>query len=91
MEVDAVSDTVDRAAKLTAQLLAFARRQALKPEVFDARERIRGIAQMIDSLTGARIRIVTTLAEGNCAVRADPDAPFLRRWSTLVRSCGRIL
>lgn len=70
--LDAVSDTVDRAAKLTAQLLAFARRQALKPEVFDTRERIRGIAQMIDSLTGARIRIVTTLAEGNCAVRADP-------------------
>ena len=70
--LDAVSDTVDRAAKLTAQLLAFARRQALKPEVFDAGARIRGIAQMLDSLTGARIRIVTTLAEGTCAVRADP-------------------
>ncbi|WP_411901964.1 ATP-binding protein [Methylorubrum thiocyanatum] len=70
--LDAVSDTVERAAKLTAQLLAFARRQALKPAVFDAGERIRGIAQMLDSLTGARIRIVTTLAEGPCAVRADP-------------------
>ena len=33
--IDAISDTVDRAAKLTGQLLAFARRQALKPEVFD--------------------------------------------------------
>ncbi|WP_280949063.1 histidine kinase dimerization/phospho-acceptor domain-containing protein, partial [Methylobacterium sp. CCH5-D2] len=30
--MDAVSDTVDRAARLTAQLLAFARRQTLKPE-----------------------------------------------------------
>jgi signal transduction histidine kinase len=29
--VDAISDTVDRAAKLTGQLLAFARRQSLKP------------------------------------------------------------
>ena len=33
--VDAIADTVDRASKLTGQLLAFARRQALKPEVFD--------------------------------------------------------
>ena len=37
--VDAIADTVDRAAKLTGQLLAFARRQALKPEVFDVPER----------------------------------------------------
>ena len=33
--IAAISDTVNRAAKLTAQLLAFARRQTLKPEVFD--------------------------------------------------------
>ena len=38
--MDAVSDTVDRAAKLTGQLLAFARRQALKPEVFDVGGRL---------------------------------------------------
>ena len=38
--IEAISDTVNRAAKLTAQLLAFARRQALKPELFDVcRER----------------------------------------------------
>ena len=33
--IDAISDTVTRAAKLTGQLLAFARRQTLKPEVFE--------------------------------------------------------
>ncbi|MBE7249673.1 MAG: PAS domain-containing protein, partial [Actinomycetospora chiangmaiensis] len=38
--LDAVSDTVDRAAKLTGQLLAFARRQALKPETFDVGGRL---------------------------------------------------
>ncbi len=70
--LDAVSDTVDRAAKLTAQLLAFARRQALQPEVFDAAGRIQGIAQMLDSVTGARIRIVTQLTDVRCLVRADP-------------------
>ncbi|KMO36864.1 histidine kinase [Methylobacterium tarhaniae] len=70
--LDTVSDTVTRAAKLTAQLLAFARRQALQPEVFDAADRIRGIAQMLDALTGARIRIVTELPETRCLVRSDP-------------------
>ena len=33
--VDAISDTVERASKLTAQLLAFARRQPLKPQIFN--------------------------------------------------------
>jgi signal transduction histidine kinase/ActR/RegA family two-component response regulator len=69
--LDAVSDTVERAAKLTAQLLAFARRQALKPEVFEAGERLRGVAQMLDSLTGARIQIVTQIPNTPCLVKAD--------------------
>jgi signal transduction histidine kinase len=33
--IEAIADTVDRASKLTGQLLAFAHLQALKPEVFD--------------------------------------------------------
>src|SRR4030095_16094142 len=45
--VDAIADTVDRAAKLTGQLLAFARRQALKPEVFDVAGRVRAITDML--------------------------------------------
>ncbi|MEE7457262.1 hybrid sensor histidine kinase/response regulator [Methylorubrum populi] len=69
--LDAVSDTVDRAAKLTGQLLAFARRQALKPETFDVCERLRSICEMLDSVTGARIRVVTDLPGEPCYVRAD--------------------
>ncbi|MEH3116530.1 MAG: PAS domain-containing protein [Methylorubrum populi] len=69
--LDAVSDTVDRAAKLTGQLLAFARRQALKPETFDVCERLRGISEMLDSVTGARIRVVTDLPGEPCYIRAD--------------------
>ncbi|GJD87265.1 Sensor histidine kinase RcsC [Methylobacterium hispanicum] len=69
--MDAVSDTVDRAARLTAQLLAFARRQTLKPEVFDVGARLAGMASMLDTLTGARIRIVTQKPDGACLVRAD--------------------
>jgi PAS domain S-box-containing protein len=69
--IDAISDTVDRAAKLTGQLLAFARRQALKPEVFDVPERIQAISDMLRTIVGARIRIVIDIACERCFVEAD--------------------
>ncbi|GLS55146.1 MULTISPECIES: PAS domain-containing protein [Methylobacteriaceae] len=69
--LEAVADTVDRAAKLTSQLLSFARRQALKPEVFDLRDRVRGTSEMLNAVTGARIRIKTEVTDGPCHVRAD--------------------
>ncbi|MBN6822649.1 PAS domain-containing protein [Methylobacterium organophilum] len=69
--LDAVSETVERAAKLTGQLLAFARRQALKPEVFDVGQRVRAIADMLDTLTGARVQVVTEVPETTCLIRAD--------------------
>ncbi|WP_342167288.1 ATP-binding protein [Methylobacterium sp. SD21] len=69
--LNAVSDTVDRAAKLTGQLLAFARRQSLKPEVFDVCERVRGVADMLDTVTGARIRVTVETGDTPALVRAD--------------------
>ena len=69
--LNAVSDTVDRAAKLTGQLLAFARRQALKPEVFEVGAKLRGIGEMLDTVTGARIRVRVELPDRPCFVRAD--------------------
>ncbi|WP_277342569.1 histidine kinase dimerization/phospho-acceptor domain-containing protein, partial [Pseudomonas viridiflava] len=55
--VEAISSTVDRAARLTGQLLAFARRQALQPEVFDVGESVSRIGEMMDTLTGSRIQV----------------------------------
>ncbi len=69
--MDAVSDTVDRAAKLTGQLLAFARRQSLKPEVFEVGERLRGVAEMLDTITGARIHVRVEASDRRTLVRAD--------------------
>ena len=69
--INAVSDTVDRAAKLTGQLLAFARRQALTPEVFDASERLRSLVDMLDTVTGTRIRILKNFPDHPCFVKAD--------------------
>ena len=69
--LDAISDTADRAAKLTAQLLAFARRQALKPEIFDAAERVRLVCDMIRTVVGSRIRLELDIGCTNCFVEAD--------------------
>jgi CheY-like chemotaxis protein len=69
--VDAIADTVDRASKLTGQLLAFARRQALKPEVFDPASRIRPLTEMLRTLVGARIEIVTDIACNARFIEAD--------------------
>ena len=69
--LNAVSDTVERAAKLTSQLLAFARRQALKPVTFDVGARLRDIADLLDTVTGARIKVVTELPEHACLIEVD--------------------
>jgi PAS domain S-box-containing protein len=69
--IEAIADTVDRAAKLTGQLLAFARRQALAPETFDVGARVRSVAEMLDTLVGARIRVETDIPDEPCFVKAD--------------------
>ena len=69
--VDAIADTVGRASRITGQLLAFARRQALKPEVFDAADRLRAVGDMLRTIMGARTRIATEIACEQCFVEAD--------------------
>jgi two-component system NtrC family sensor kinase len=69
--IEAISETVNRAAKLTAQLLAFARRQTLKPELFDVGENVQTLSEIIRTLTGASIEIVTRVPGGPCLVNAD--------------------
>ena len=69
--IDAVSDTVDRAAKLTGQLLAFARRQALTPEVLNVGDRLHAVADMLDTVTGARVKVVAEVGECACFIKAD--------------------
>ncbi|WP_156679968.1 PAS domain S-box protein [Sphingomonas profundi] len=70
---DAISDTADRAVKLTSQLLAFARRQALKPVVFDAGENVLALRDMLHSLTGSQIEVTVEPGGDPCLVDADPS------------------
>ncbi|MBB3974118.1 PAS domain S-box protein [Hansschlegelia beijingensis] len=69
--VDAISETTDRAARLTGQLLAFARRQALNPEVFEVGACVSALTDMLDTVTGARVNVQSTLPERPCFVKAD--------------------
>jgi PAS domain S-box-containing protein len=67
----AISETVDRATTLTGQLLAFARRQPLKPETFDVADRLGKLKQMIETLIGPRIRLRFEALCDDCFVEAD--------------------
>lgn len=69
---DAIVQTAGRAAALTAQLLAFARRQPLQPEVIDLNAHIQGMTDLLDRSLGERVEIRTDLTEGLCAIEVDP-------------------
>ncbi|NVZ82734.1 PAS domain S-box protein [Pseudomonas yamanorum] len=69
--VEAIASTVDRAARLTAQLLTFARRQALRPEVFNVGESVMRVGEMMDSLTGSRVKVSIQVPDDACFINAD--------------------
>lgn len=69
--IDAIGESADRAAKLTAQLLAFARRQALAPEVFDCGQSVEEVGTIVRTLVGPRIKLVINVPEDPSFVLAD--------------------
>ena len=71
--VEAIAETAERAATLTGQLLAFARRQPLQPEVFDVCARLQGLLRIIGSTIGSSVTIEIDLPETEHVVEADPS------------------
>ncbi|CCE12142.1 sensor histidine kinase with multiple PAS and a response regulator receiver domain [Bradyrhizobium sp. STM 3843] len=69
--VDAIAETVERASKLTAQLLAFARRQPLTPQVFNVGEQVENVAGLIRPLVGSRILIDVAVPDRHLFTLAD--------------------
>jgi nitrogen-specific signal transduction histidine kinase/CheY-like chemotaxis protein len=69
--VDAISDTTDRASRLTGQLLAFARRQPLAPVTFDVTAQVDSVANLIRPLVGSRISIEVDAAPKKVFAVAD--------------------
>ncbi|MEA3058544.1 MAG: hypothetical protein QOF34_1359, partial [Sphingomonadales bacterium] len=58
---EAIVQASSRAAALTGQLLAFARRQPLRPELIDVNDLIGGMTDLLDRTLGERIEVRTTL------------------------------
>jgi PAS domain S-box-containing protein len=71
--LNAISETTDRAALLTGQLLAFARRQPLRPEPFDVARRLEGLEQIICASLGSPVELQIDVPDGLGAVEADPN------------------
>ena len=69
--VEAISDAATRAATLTAQLLAFSRRQMIRPEVVELDEAIAGIEPMLRRLIGEQVRLVVKPGAGAGRLRVD--------------------
>jgi signal transduction histidine kinase/CheY-like chemotaxis protein len=67
----AIVQAADNAAVLTSQLLAFARRQPLKPEIVDLSQLVAGMTDLLDRTMGERIKIETTLARSTPPVTVD--------------------
>jgi two-component system, cell cycle sensor histidine kinase and response regulator CckA len=71
-EVEEILASSERAAGLTRQLLAFSRRQALVPRVFDVNALLASTERMLRRLLGADIDLRLVPAAGLGPVRADP-------------------
>jgi PAS domain S-box-containing protein len=69
--IDAIGTTAGRAAKLTGQLLAFARKQTVEPTVFDTSDQVRRTVDMLQTIVGSRIGITTELSSKRCFSRGD--------------------
>jgi C4-dicarboxylate-specific signal transduction histidine kinase len=67
-----IKEALDRGARLTRQLLAFARHSPVNPEVVDVTERLRGIEDLLERSLRENIAIVYDLDQDLWPVHVDP-------------------
>jgi len=72
-DLEEVRKAAKRSAALTAQLLAFARKQMVAPEVLDLNETVEGMLRMLQRLIGEDIDLVWTPGTDLWPVRIDPS------------------
>jgi nitrogen-specific signal transduction histidine kinase len=73
-DVEEIAKAADRAAALTRKLLAFSRKQVMRPEPLDLNAVVTGMERMLERLIGEDVRVVTSLEPGLLAVEADPSS-----------------
>lgn len=71
--IEAAIDAANRAANLTARLLAFSRQQPLAPQIVDTNRLLTGMSDLLRRALGETIRIETVLAGGLWKTHADPS------------------
>jgi CheY-like chemotaxis protein len=71
--LDAATQSANRGAALVQQLLAFARRQNLRPQAVDLNRHIGGSLDMLQRLLRSDVRVEARLAPGAWLVRVDPN------------------
>lgn len=69
--INTITETIERASKLTSQLLAFARRQPLTPQVFQVGETVLGIVQLIRPLVGNCVKANVKIEDDDYLAIAD--------------------
>ena len=72
-DVGEIRKAADRAASLTRQLLAFGRKQFLRPVVLDLNETVTGLLQMLPRVIGENIQTLPRLDADLARVTADPS------------------
>jgi PAS domain S-box-containing protein len=70
--LDAIIETAERAAALTSHMLAFGRRQALKPQVIDLNVRLDALDDVLGRMLGSHIEIGLDLDRDLGLIEADP-------------------
>ncbi len=71
--VDGAMQGADRGATLTKRMLAFARRQELRPETVDVRRLVDGMEEMLRRTLGPTIQIATEYRPDLPPIRVDPS------------------
>ncbi|KAJ55394.1 histidine kinase [Actibacterium mucosum KCTC 23349] len=66
-----VSQNATRAASLVGQLLAFSRKQTLRPEVVDMRETVSDLSHLLNRLVGERVHLTVNNDPNLAPIRAD--------------------
>ncbi|MDO5632465.1 MAG: ATP-binding protein [Paracoccus sp. (in: a-proteobacteria)] len=70
-DLDQISQNANRAAALVSQLLAFSRKQTLKPQIIDLRDTLADLRHLLNRLVGERIALSIHHAPDLRAIRAD--------------------
>jgi two-component system, cell cycle sensor histidine kinase and response regulator CckA len=70
-DLEEIAKAADRAGALTSQLLAFSRKQMLRPEVIDLNDVVGDLDKMLRRLIGEHIDVVTAFGAGLGRVKAD--------------------